>query len=81
MIAHIKFDRTGKPHTVWYECNSDQEESTLRRSVEPLFKPSFRVRLARWALPWVAGVITRLPFNARLSLWLDKLQAACEEDD
>lgn len=40
-----------------------------------------RNRIARLALPWIATLITALPFNRRLSRWLDQLIASAERTE
>lgn len=74
--ALIKIDPgTRRVFTCYPIVDSDQEEMIIKKALAPILKPSLKCRLARWALPWVASVFTRLPFNTRLSLLLDRLQA------
>lgn len=81
MFAHIEFDRDGNLLNIWYSCETDAEEATLRRATAVLFRRSFRARFAQWATRWIAGVFARLPYTQKTSNILDRLRAKIYESN
>jgi len=46
-----------------------------------VFPLTYKMRIARWLLPWCAEILTRMRYTRRRSMWLDRLQVMSRGGD